>query len=326
MGVHRALTERGHDAIAIDWSAREDLVAILRHQRIERVWIALHGTLGEDGCVQGLLECLRIPYTGSGVTASALAMDKVLSKRLFEAHGLRTPAWRIAGSDPEADARALGFPLVVKPACEGSTVGISIVRGPRQVEEGVALARQYHGATLLEKFIAGRELSVGVLDGTVLGTVEIRAKDGFYDYDAKYLRSDNEYLVPAPLDADVDRAVRESARRACAALGCRGQARVDLRLDEQGRDFVLEVNTLPGMTETSLLPKIAARAGIDYGALCERILDGARLAAGGGEEESDTHRDGLPPHRAENSGIPDTRVANSGRAASDARKPPRRRS
>ncbi|HVO30638.1 MAG TPA: D-alanine--D-alanine ligase [bacterium] len=276
-GVFKALGDRGHEVVAIDWTQREDLAATLRRERVERAWIALHGTLGEDGCVQGLLECLRIPYTGSGVTASALAMDKVLSKRLFEAAGVPTAAWRIAGTDPDERARELGFPLVVKPACEGSTVGITVVREPRQIEEAVALARQHHGATMLEAFVPGRELSVGIIDGEVLGTVEIRTRGGFYDYDAKYLRGDNEYLVPAPIEGDVDRAVRGAARDAYFALGCRGHARVDVRLDPQGRPFVLEVNTLPGMTQTSLLPKIARHAGMDYGALCERVLAGARL-------------------------------------------------
>jgi D-alanine-D-alanine ligase len=275
-GVQRALVERGRDPIAIDWNTREDLCMLLRRERIDTVWIALHGTLGEDGCVQGMLECLRIPYTGSGVAASALAMDKVLSKRLFDAAGIPTPPWRIAGKNPGSEANEIGFPLVVKPAAEGSTVGITVVREARQMEEAVALARQFHGQTLLEKFIAGRELSVGILDDEVLGTVEIRAKGGFYDYQAKYMRGDNEYLVPAPLDSAVDQAVRVAGLSAYRALGCWGQARVDIRLDEQNQPFVLEVNTLPGMTQTSLLPKIARAAGMDYGALCERILAGAR--------------------------------------------------
>lgn len=300
-GVLRALSERGHDVVAIEWREGEDLVAALRREKIDRVWIALHGTLGEDGCVQGLLECLRIPYTGSGVTASALAMNKVLSKQLFEAHGIPTPDWEIAAGgggddDPErareraeATARELGLPVVVKPACEGSTVGITIVREPRQVEEAVLLAAQFHGPTLLERFIPGRELSVGILDGELLGTVEIGvgAKsgaggggDGFYDYDAKYLRSDNDYRVPAPIPPAVDAIVQRHAVDAYRALGCRGHARVDIRLDPHDEPFVLEVNTLPGMTQTSLLPKVAAHAGLDYGALCERILEGARIDAG----------------------------------------------
>lgn len=280
-GVLAALKEKSLDAVAIEWSEKSDLVDAIRREKITAAWIALHGTWGEDGCVQGLLECLRIPYTGSGVTASAIAMDKVISKRIFEDRGVRTAEWKLIPpkSDGRAEAQPLGFPVVIKPSREGSTVGITIVKEPGELAKALEIARACHGETLAERFIAGRELSVAVLDDAVLGTVEIRTPSVFYDYEAKYLRGDNEYLVPAPLDPKVEAAVKAEALRAHRALGCAGYSRVDLRLDEAGVGWVLEVNTLPGMTKTSLLPKIAKHAGLDYPALCQRILASARLHA-----------------------------------------------
>ena len=278
-GILKALLQKGHVAIGIEWTREGDFVGALRKEGVEVVWNALHGTWGEDGCVQGLLECLRIPYTGSGVTASALAMDKVLSKRMFDDQGIATPAWRVAKDlgDARVQAAAIGFPLVVKPSCEGSTVGVSIVKTMEALDGAVAKAAKLHGEVLLERYIAGRELSVGVLDGEVLGSVEIRLRGGFYDYESKYERDDNEYLVPAPIAPPYLEGIVEDARRAAEVLGCTGHARVDVRVDERNRGWVLEVNTLPGMTGTSLLPKIAAGRGMDYATLVEKILDGATL-------------------------------------------------
>ena len=281
-GVHRALLAAGYDAVRIDWTRESDLASVLRDEKVGVVWIALHGTFGEDGCVQGLLECLRIPYTGSGVTASAVAMDKVLSKRLFDERGIPTPPWRAVkdAGDAAKHARTLGYPVVVKPSREGSTVGVTVVKREEELAAAVAAAKKLHGETLVERFISGREVSVGVLDGEVIGTVEIQPKAAFYDYDAKYLRGDTEYRVPAPMAKAYEEPVLDAAARAFEVTGCRGHARVDFRIDEKGDGWVLEVNTLPGMTGTSLLPKIAAHAGIDYPALVERILSGARLENG----------------------------------------------
>jgi D-alanine-D-alanine ligase len=267
-GVLRALLERGHDAVGLEWRAGVDLAALLRG--IDVVWNALHGTWGEDGCVQGLLECLRIPYTGSGVLASALAMDKVLSKRLFEAAAIPTPRWTLG-------AKPLAYPCVVKPSREGSTVGVTIVQRPEQLADALALAGRGHGVILIEDFIPGREVSVAILDDAVLGTVEIRPRSGFYDYSAKYQSGDTEYLVPPSFGREIDEPCQAAALAAYQALDCKGHARVDARIDPDGRPYILEVNTLPGMTGTSLLPKIAAQKGMDYGALCERILRGAGL-------------------------------------------------
>ncbi len=274
-GVHRALVEKGYDAVAIDWSRGRDLTELLRAERVELVWNALHGTYGEDGAVQGLLECLGIPYTGSGITASAVAMDKIVSKRLFDHAGIPTPEWRLLQpGDPMPD---LGWPCVVKPSREGSTVGVTIVKDASGFDDAVALARRCHGETLVERFVAGREASVGILDGEVLGTVEIRPRRAFYDYEAKYQSGDTEYLVPPSFGPEVGGPCQDAARRAYLALGCAGHARVDARIDDEGRSFILEVNTLPGMTGTSLLPKIAAHRGMDYATLVEKILLSAAL-------------------------------------------------
>ena len=281
-GILRALLAKGYDAVKLEWSREMDLAQSLRAEKIGVAWIALHGTYGEDGCVQGLLECMRIPYTGSGVTASAVAMDKVLSKRLFDDRGIPTPPWHVAADAAEAarHARSLGYPVVVKPAREGSTVGISIVKNEGEIAEAVAIAKKLHGQTIVERFIAGREISVGVLDGEVIGTVEIKPRAAFYDYDAKYLRGDTEYRVPAPMPKAYEDPIVDASTRVCEVLGVHGHARVDFRIDEKGDGWVLEVNTLPGMTGTSLLPKIAAHAGMDYPTLVERVLQGARLENG----------------------------------------------
>jgi len=274
-GVLRALLERGYPAVGIDWTEGQDLMGLLRG--VDVVWNALHGTYGEDGCVQGLLECLKIPYTGSGVLASAAAMDKVMSKRLFDAAGIPTPEWTVIEDDGASSAGRFGWPLVVKPSREGSTVGVTIVQEAGQLAGAIAEARRCHGETMMERYIAGREASVAILDDEVLGSVEIRPRRAFYDYAAKYQSGDTEYLVPPTYADDVRAASEDAALRAYLALGCKGHARVDARIDEEGRPWVLEVNTLPGMTGTSLLPKIAAHRGMDYATLVERILASATL-------------------------------------------------
>jgi D-alanine-D-alanine ligase len=274
-GALRALLEKGYDAFGIEWSDGQDLTELLRAGRVEVVWNALHGTYGEDGCVQGLLECLKIPYTGSGVLASALAMDKVLSKRLFDAAGIPTPRWGVLGEGESP--RGFDFPLVIKPSREGSTVGVTIVEDEGGVAAAIAEARRCHGEVMVEDYIAGREASVAILDDEVLGSVEIRPHRAFYDYAAKYQSGDTEYLVPPTYAAEVSRVTEDAALRAYRAVACRAHARVDVRIDDAGRPFVLEVNTLPGMTGTSLLPKIAAHRGMDYATLVERILASAGL-------------------------------------------------
>lgn len=276
-GVLAALRERGHECVAIDWTPDRSLPVLITAAEVPVVWNALHGTFGEDGAVQGLLACMGVACTGSGILASALAMDKVASKRIFESHGLPTPSWRCldAGDDAFALADDYPLPMVVKPANEGSSVGVSIVQARADVPAAIALARKYHGPTLLEAYIAGTELQVGILDDAILGGIEAKPKASFYDYQAKYERSDTEYIIPATVAADALALSEQLALDAYRALGCSGYARVDLRVDEDDAPYLLEVNTLPGMTSTSLLPKIAAHVGIDYPTLCERILASA---------------------------------------------------
>jgi D-alanine-D-alanine ligase len=282
-GVLAALQSNGWDAIAIDWRDGTSLARLVEDARADVVWNALHGTFGEDGAVQGLCACLRLPCTGSGILASALAMDKVMSKRIFESNGVPTPRWRLLDHDGPADGSdgvaALAdwpLPCVIKPANEGSSVGVSVIDDRAALAPAVALARGFHGPILVEDYIAGTEVFVGILDDKVLGSVEVRPATRFYDYDAKYKRTDTKYLLPPELPRAVIERAERHALAAYRALGCSGHARPDLRIDTAGEPFVLEVNTLPGMTKTSLLPKIARAAGMDYPALCEAILASAR--------------------------------------------------
>jgi D-alanine-D-alanine ligase len=281
-GVVAALLERGWDAVPIDWREGESLARLLEQSGAAVVWNALHGTWGEDGAVQGLCACLRLPCTGSGILASALAMDKVMSKRIFESNGLPTPRWRILPHDGPPDgtdaATALAswpLPCVVKPANEGSSVGVSLVDDRPALPAAVAAARAYHGPVIVEEYIAGTEVFVGILNDAVLGSVEVRPATRFYDYEAKYKRNDTKYLLPPALPAGVIGGCEELALAAYRALGCTGHARPDLRVTTRGEPYILEVNTLPGMTKTSLLPKIAKQIGMDYGTLCEEILASA---------------------------------------------------
>ncbi len=282
-GVVAALNEKQWDVVAIDWRVGTSLAQLLEAARARVVWNALHGTWGEDGAVQGLCACLLLPCTGSGILASALAMDKVMSKRIFESNRVPTPAWHLLPHDGPADAsdavaslahRAL--PFVVKPAAEGSSVGVSIVEDRAQVAAAVIAARAYHGPVIVEDYIAGTEVFVGILDGRVLGSVEVRPATKFYDYEAKYKRTDTKYLLPPELPSDVIGRAEQLALAAYSALACSGHARPDLRISTAGDVFVLEVNTLPGMTKTSLLPKIARAAGMDYATLCVQILASAK--------------------------------------------------
>jgi D-alanine-D-alanine ligase len=242
-------------------------------------FIALHGRGGEDGTVQGLLECLGIPYTGSGVLASALAMDKQQSKWIFRAHGLPTPDFEVFSRETRGPRRLerLAFPVVVKPVCEGSSVGMSVVAARAALAPALAKAFRYDPEAIVEAYVPGRDLTVGVLGDLTFPVVEMRPRGGFYSYRAKYKKGQTEYLVPAPLTARQAERTRELALAAHRALGCRGASRVDFRLDGRGRPLLLEVNTIPGMTETSLLPKAAGAAGIGFDELVARILATARL-------------------------------------------------
>lgn len=277
--IARALSSLGYDVHAID--VGRDVAQRLASERIDVAFVTLHGRWGEDGCIQGLLESLFIPYTGSGVLASAAAMDKVFSKRLMQVEGIPVADFFIASptAPPQASDVPFGLPCVVKPSREGSSVGVHVVRDASQLAPAVADAARYAGVVLVERFVKGREVNVAVLDGAPLGAIEIEPTREFYDYTAKYTPGLTRYHLPARIPADVHDRALDVAARAYAAHGCEGAARIDLIVPDDGEMIVLEANTLPGMTETSLLPKIAAARGIDFAALCERILLGASLKA-----------------------------------------------
>jgi len=273
----RALQQLGYAAVAID--VQQNLPQQLQEANIEIAFIALHGRFGEDGRVQGLLEMLQIPYTGSGVLASSIAIDKVMTKQLLIYHELPTPQFDFMRSGDSASdlfQRCNHLPLVVKPSREGSTIGITIARNRADLDSGIAMAAALDGTVLVEKFIDGAELTVSVLNGEALPIIQIVPKSGFYDYQAKYVSGDTEYLLPAPIDADSYQQVQQAALKACRVLGCRGAARVDFMFRE-GKFFCIEINTIPGMTETSLLPKAAQAAGIDFPQLVEMMLLDAGL-------------------------------------------------
>lgn len=280
--VSKALRGLGYDVVEID--VGRDLAARLAAEKVEVAFIALHGRYGEDGCVQGLLECLSIPYTGSGVLASSLAMDKVFAKQIFLAHGIPTPPYRAFSSKEEAlaavDALPFGLPAVVKPSREGSSVGVHLCKTREAYLAAVEDVAGRAGTILVEQYIKGREVQGGVLDNEALGVIEVVAAREFYDYQAKYQSGGTtQYLFPAPLPPEQYARVNEVCLGAHKALGCSGGSRSDVILTPAGDVYLLETNTLPGMTESSLLPKIAAGQGIDFPALCERLLQGATVKA-----------------------------------------------
>ena len=278
--VSQALRDIGYPVIELD--VGKDLPARLVAERIDLAFIALHGRYGEDGCVQGLLESMFIPYTGSGVLASSVGMEKVFTKQVFVAHGLPTPAWAAFTTAPEALAATLpfGYPCVVKPSCEGSSVGIHICKSRAEFEAAIADASKYAGKLLVEQYIKGREVQGAVLDDEALGAIEIVPAREFYDYQAKYgPNSGTKYLFPAPVPPEVYEKVNQTCLAAHRALGCSGSSRSDVIITPDGQTLLLEVNTLPGMTNSSLLPKIAAGRGIGFPQLCERLLLGASLKA-----------------------------------------------
>jgi D-alanine-D-alanine ligase len=285
--VHRALQARGYDAVPIDVSAA--IIRQLQANHVKMAFLALHGPGGEDGTMQGLLEVMGIPYTGSGVRASAIAMHKVTTKTVLDSYGISVPPGVVLrterkGDLPKSLPAALRLPVVVKPAAEGSTIGVSIVRRAADWLPALTHAARYDREIIVESYIAGHEIAVSVLAcpehrrrtrPVALPAVEIVAPGGFYDYAAKYTKGRTRYLCPAPLPNAVNRRVAELAVRTYEVIGCDGAARVDFRVTPQGKPYVLEVNTIPGMTETSLLPMAAARVGMDYEALTERILESA---------------------------------------------------
>ena len=267
-----ALRSRGVDAHPVDGIPA--LLDALRAGHYARVFNILHGRGGEDGMLQGALDALRVPYTGSGVLGSALAMDKVRTKQVWQALGLATPryvAWR-PGQDLAAAIAAVGYPAIVKPSHEGSSVGITRVFGADDLPAAIKLATRYDGELLIEHLVEGDELTIGILDGAALPSIRIVPKGAFYDYHAKYVAEDTQYLCPG-LDGEAEAGIRALALAAFDAVGCTGWGRVDVMRDRSGGNFLLEVNTTPGMTSHSLVPKAARATGLGFEDLCWRILE-----------------------------------------------------
>jgi D-alanine-D-alanine ligase len=276
-----ALVQKGYAVTLVD--ADRDLAARLREGRFDVAFNALHGRWGEDGCVQGLLEVMGIPYTGSGVLASAMGMDKVVAKAMFAALGIPVIDYRVfpaarAGAISPADL-PFGIPCVVKPSGEGSSVGVHLVKDVAGLGPACLDAATFKGDVIVERYVKGSEVNVAVLDGTALGAIEIVPANEFYDYAAKYTAGTTQYFYPARIPEAHRARVMEAAAKAHRGLGCAGVTRVDFIVAPDGTPYVLEINTLPGMTATSLVPKIAAGLGIPFPDLCERILDGAALKA-----------------------------------------------
>lgn len=270
--VLAALAARGVDAKAVIWD--DDIVRPLVDGAFDRVFNALHGRGGEDGTIQGLLELLGLPYSGSGVLASALAMDKGRTKALWRAAGIPTPDSVTVGpgAGPDAILERLGLPVFVKPCSDGSSFGISKVSAPDDLAAALALAGRYDSRILVEQAIAGPEVTIGILEGRALPAIRLETDREFYDYEAKYVGHQTRYVLPAGLSAAAESELGNLALRAFAEIGAHGWGRVDMMLDEDGRPFLLELNTVPGLTDHSLVPMAAAAAGIDFETLVLTIL------------------------------------------------------
>ena len=281
--VAKALRDRGHDITEVDLDA--NTWDALRDGGFECVFNALHGRLGEDGTVQGMLELLGLPYTGSGVLASALCMDKARAGRILGAIGLDVPDFEeleikegVAAEIVERLITRFGLPLVVKPVREGSTIGLTIAKDADAVASGLVLAGRYDRRVLVQQFARGTEVTIGVLatpEIQVLPTLEIVSDNPVYDYDAKYTAGKSHHIIPARIPERAREAASDAAARAFTELGCSGMARVDIIVDASGKPWVLEVNTVPGLTELSLLPDAARAAGISFDVLCQRLVDHA---------------------------------------------------
>ncbi|MBX3617172.1 D-alanine--D-alanine ligase [Nitrosomonas sp.] len=275
--VLAALRRSGVDAYPFDPAGQG--LEMLQHQGFNRAFITLHGRFGEDGTIQGALEWIGLPYTGSGVMASALAMDKWRTKLIWQAAGILSPRYALlqADSDFASVAETLGLPLIVKPACEGSTIGLSKVLDSKDLEAAYRLAAQYDSLVLAEEFIVGQELTVAVLGDMPLPIVRIEIAGDLYDYEAKYFSNETRYFCPSGLPEALEESIQRQALHAYRVLGCHGWGRVDLILTQSGQFYFLEANTSPGMTSHSLVPMAARAAGISFEELVVKILDLAHV-------------------------------------------------
>jgi D-alanine-D-alanine ligase len=278
--VLEALQSADVDALGID--VGDDFLKRLAAERIDRAFIVLHGRGGEDGAMQGLLECLGIPYTGSGVLASALAMDKLRTKQVWQSLGLPTPRHAVLSNESDCICAAteLGFPLIVKPAHEGSSIGMAKVTCVEELVDAWKAASTYDSQVLVEQWIQGPEFTVACLRGQILPPIGLGTPHSFYDYDAKYLASDTQYRIPCGLERDREEELKQLTTRACDAIGIAGWARTDVMQDAEGKFWLLEVNTVPGMTDHSLVPMAARAAGLDFQQLVLAILADSVQARG----------------------------------------------
>lgn len=278
--VSKALKSLGYDVVEIDTGP--DVCEQLVRHKVDLAFIALHGGHGENGAMQGLLEVQGIPYTGSGIMASAIAMDKLVSKEMFKVAGLSVPEYIMV--DEPLDSIPMELPVVIKPSREGSSIGVTIVTKKEEIRPALEAALSYDGPALIERYIKGKEVQIGVLNDEALGGVEVRPKAEFYSYEAKYTSGMTEYILPPELDEATYERAMQAGLDAHKALGCFGASRVDLIVADDGAIYALEVNTIPGMTETSLLPKIAALAGKDFPTLVDAMAaDGYMRGTGGGK-------------------------------------------
>ncbi|NOT85293.1 MAG: D-alanine--D-alanine ligase [Methylococcaceae bacterium] len=271
--VYAALQRSGVQAVALD--VTDNVIAALQAQPFDRVFNIIHGRGGEDGVLQGVLETLHIPYTGSGVAASALSMDKLRTKLCWQGAQLNTPAWMLLKSpaDLESCIASLGFPLMVKPAQEGSSIGMSKANTPAELLVALQTAAQYHCDVYAEAWVTGAEYTVAVLNGEALPVIRLETPHSFYDYEAKYKANTTKYHCPCGLSADKEQALQDLAIQACDVIGIRGWARVDVFIDQQGAAQLIEVNTVPGMTDHSLVPMAAKQQSIEFDELVWRILE-----------------------------------------------------
>lgn len=273
--VYNALLREGLDAVFLDvW---DDISSVIKDSRIDVAFIALHGRFGEDGTVQKILEDAHIPYTGSGVEASRLALDKYASKEIFKKRGIPIPRYIVLEKTHFAmdDALTLGWPIVVKPGSEGSSIGLSVVRERGSLKGAIEKAFAYGDRIIAEEYIDGREITVGILEDKPLPVIEIITKDKIYDYHAKYDDLETRYIVPARIEKGIYEKAQRLGLRAHISLGCKCFSRVDMMLDSSGDIYVLEVNTIPGMTERSLLPKAALVFGLSFNQLCVKLIENA---------------------------------------------------
>jgi D-alanine-D-alanine ligase len=273
--VSKALVNVGLDHVVFLDVNEEDFEDILKESKVDLAFIALHGRFGEDGTVQRALEEMRVPYTGSGPESSALALDKLLSRDHFTDNGLKVPEHMVVHHGEDLSGLDIWFPCVVKPRFEGSSIGLSIVQAESGIYSAVDKAFAFGEEVIIERFVPGREITVGILAGKALPVVEIIPHEGVYDFTAKYEADTTKYVVPAELDERGYLLSQEIGLKAHNALGCRGFSRVDMRLSEEEQIYVLEVNTIPGLTERSLLPMAAKAAGLDFPQLCVKMLYGA---------------------------------------------------